>query len=106
MIWKGVDSMKNDTIKLLTRTVLYLLVVINCLLGALGKAPVQFNENNVLQFVSCIVQTGVLIYGFWKNNSFTKEAKIADKLIYILKQACLNSQELREYEEKIERKGE
>ena len=98
--------MKNDTIKLLTRTVLYLLVATNCLLGSLGKAPLQFNESNVLQFVSCIVQAGVLVYGFWKNNSFTKEAKIADKLIYILKRDCLNSHELREYEEKIERKGE
>ena len=98
--------MNNDTIKLLTRTVLYLLVATNCLLGSLGKAPLQFDESKVLEFLSCIVQAGVLVYGFWKNNSFTKEAKIADKVIYILKRDCLNSHELREYEEKIERKGE
>lgn len=98
--------MKKDTVNLLTRTVLYLLVATNCLLGALGKAPLQFDESKVLEFLSCIVQAGVLVYGFWKNNSFTKEAKIADKVIYILKRDCLNSHELREYEEKIERKGE
>ena len=85
MIWKGVDNMKNDTIKLLTRTVLYLLVATNCLLGALGKAPVQFNENNVLQFVSCIVQAGVLVYGFWKNNSFSQNAIKADEYLKELK---------------------
>ena len=98
--------MKKDTVNLLTRTVLYLLVATNCLLGALGKAPLQFDESKVLEFLSCIVQAGVLVYGFWKNNSFTKEAKIADKVIYILKQACLNNKELKEYEKEIERKGE
>ena len=67
------------------RTISIALVLLNILLKALGLHPVNVDETSLYSFVENIVSIGVIVLGFWKNNSFTLEAKNADFYLAKLK---------------------
>ena len=96
MIWKGEKNMNKEMSKLLTRTIVYILVIVNMILTQVGNPIVQFDADSVAQFVSCVVQIAVLVYGFWKNNSFTKNAQFADKILNIVKKGISTREEVEE----------
>ena len=96
MTWKGEENMNKEISKLLTRTIVYILVITNMILTQVGKPIIQFDADSVVQFVSCVVQIAVLVYGFWKNNSFTKNAQFADKILNIVKKGISTREEVEE----------
>ncbi len=76
--------MKKDTI---IRTVLLVLALFNQLLAIFGKEALPFGEEALYQGISgCITVVSSLV-SWWKNNSFTKEAILADQLLHDLKEA-------------------
>lgn len=61
----------------LIRTILLWLAIINQILTAIGKNPLPLDDNTV----SAIITAVFALLAWWKNNSFTKHAKLADEFL-------------------------
>jgi len=61
----------------LTRTILLWLAIINQILTALGINPLPLDDNTV----STVITTVFALWAWWKNNSFTPHAKLADEFL-------------------------
>lgn len=62
----------------LVRTILTAVVLVNIILKAVGMNPINIDEGSLVSGIECLVNLGVIAIGFWKNNSFSNEAKNAD----------------------------
>lgn len=61
------------------RTVMTVTVILNLVLKAFGGIKaINIDQNDVSAIIENLVSIGVIILGFWKNNSFTDKAKAAD----------------------------
>ena len=76
----------NDVSKeTLIRTIALVLSIVNYILTAKGMNPLPFGETEAYEFISMIAMSAASIWTWWKNNSFTKEAIEADKILANLK---------------------
>ena len=75
-------DVKKSTV---VRTILFGVVLINFILKSMGKNVIDIDEGTVYSFVEMVVSVAILILGFWKNNSYTKNATKADKYLEELK---------------------
>ena len=73
---------KTDTI---VRTIVLIIALVNQVLAIAGKEIFPVTEDQVYQIVSLIATIGASLWAWWKNNSFTKKAIKADKLLDQLK---------------------
>ena len=69
------------------RTVLLIISFINMGLEIAGKGVLPFSNEEVSAVISYIFAAGTSIITWWKNNSFTKQAIEADKVLNKLKKA-------------------
>ena len=69
----------------IARTILLALALINQLLTAFGYNVIDISDETINTLVSTIFTITTAIIAFWKNNSFTKEAIEADKVLKELK---------------------
>ena len=69
----------------IVRTVVLVVMLINQLLAAFGKSPLPFSDEEVDTFVSTVLTAVSALWAWWKNNSFTKAALKADKVLKELK---------------------
>ncbi len=69
------EHINPDTI---ARTIVLIITLINQTLAIFGKEKLPFAESDVYQIVSFVVTIIVSFMTWWKNNSFTKAAIIAD----------------------------
>lgn len=69
----------------IARTILLALALINQLLTAFGYNVIDISDETVNTLVSTIFTITAALISFWKNNSFTKEAIEADKVLKDLK---------------------
>lgn len=60
------------------RTVLLVLAVANQLLTASGHAVLALDDATVTQLVSAAFTTAAALAAWWKNNSFTRAARVGD----------------------------
>lgn len=74
--------MKPDTI---ARTIIALVALINAVMLMLGKAPLDLDDNTIYVTVSGIATILTTLWVWWKNNSVTKEAIMADEMMHQLK---------------------
>lgn len=65
----------------ITRAVLTLLAFINIVLEMFGYSVIPVNSEAVTTFISLLFLGVTTLASYWKNNSFTKNAKIADKIL-------------------------
>ena len=72
-------------INLIARFVALGVVLINSILTMFNINPIPFSQEEAYGIVSVILTCVVAIYTAWKNNSITKEAKMADKIMVALK---------------------
>lgn len=79
--------MRNVSKETIIRTIALILSIINYILTAKGMNPLPFGETEVYEFISMIAMGAASIWAWWKNNSFTKEAIAADKMLDDLKTA-------------------
>lgn len=77
--------MKNVSKETLIRTIALVLSIVNYILTSKGMNPLPFSETEVYEFISMIMMSAASIWAWWKNNSFTKEAIAADKILDDLK---------------------
>lgn len=69
----------------LIRTVVLAVTLINQILIMFGKNVLSIAESDVYTTASTLVTIGASIWAWWKNNSVTKEAQIADEYMKELK---------------------
>ena len=69
----------------ITRTIILFMALLNQLFAIFGRPQVTVNEDLVYQVVSILFTIGSTLWAWWKNNSFTKEAIAADKVMLTLK---------------------
>lgn len=67
------------------RTIMLLVVVINMALKNVGKQPIEVAESDVYSLIEMIVSVVIILLSWWKNNSFTKNAQLADEYLQELK---------------------
>ena len=73
---------KSDTI---ARTIVLFLALANQVLVIAGKDVLPITEDQVYQIVSLVATIAASAWAWWKNNSFTKNAIEADKVLDNLK---------------------
>lgn len=69
----------------IARTIVLGLGLVNMIIAQLGYVPLDIADNQIYQAVSDLVVIGGAIFAWWKNNPFTKNAKIAQEKLKELK---------------------
>ena len=64
------------------RGILLIISFVNMALSAAGKAPIPADYNELYTIVSVIFSVLVGISAYWKNNSVTEAAQMADKFLH------------------------
>lgn len=71
--------MKKIETGTIVRTAVLVFALINQALTIGGHNPLPFSEDEVGQAVSMVLTVGASLWAWWKNNSFTQAAIIADE---------------------------
>lgn len=69
----------------IVRTIMLVIVLVNLILKACGKPLIDVAEHTLFYWLEVILEIGVIITTFWKNNSFSKAAIKADDFLKKLK---------------------
>ena len=77
--------MNNVKIDTIVRTIVLIIALANQALAITGKEVFPVTEDQVYQVVTLIATVGASVWAWWKNNSFTKNAIEADKVLDQLK---------------------
>lgn len=75
-------SVKKDTI---IRTVILALALINQCLTMAGVNPIPVKDEQLTELLSLLFTVAASMWAWWKNNSFTQEAIMADEVMHDLK---------------------
>lgn len=76
------NKVSSETI---IRTIILALALINQALTSSGKNPLPFADETLYEFLTLGVTVIASAWAWWKNNSFTKNAIKADKVLHELK---------------------
>lgn len=74
---------QKDTI---IRTVVLAVALVNQVLSAMGKSVLPIEEEQVEALVSVCLTIASSVWAWWKNNSFTEKAKLADLYLQAMKE--------------------
>lgn len=72
------DKVNTQTI---VRTAVLLLALVNQVLVVMGKQPLPIEDEGLSAFLTTALTAIASIWAWWKNNSFTKPAIEADKIL-------------------------
>lgn len=67
------------------RTIILVLAIVNNALAIAGKSPLPISDEMVSDVISFLFTTAAALVTWWKNNSFTQEALMADDYMKNLK---------------------
>ena len=67
------------------RALCLILALINLTLETMGKKIIPVTDDQISELVTLVITIATSLVGFWKNNSFTQEAIIADGIMHELK---------------------
>ena len=73
---------KKETI---IRTIVLVLALVNQILTSTGHSVIPISDDQVSELISLGFTIGAALWAWWKNNSFTKNAIEADKVLDTLK---------------------
>ena len=76
---------ENISVGTVIRTVCLLLALVNLTLETFGKRIIPISDEQVSELITLIFTIVTSVISFWKNNSFTQEAIIADGLMKDMK---------------------
>ncbi|MBQ3090049.1 MAG: phage holin [Oscillospiraceae bacterium] len=79
----------NVTMDTIVRTALLLLALINQLLSAAGVAVLPIEDSQLESLITTAATIAASLWSWWKNNSFTRAACLADQELRRLKEAGL-----------------
>jgi SPP1 family holin len=63
------------------RTIMLGIVLINYALKAAGIELINITESQITEVIEALVSIGVIVTGFWYNNSYSENAKKADEFM-------------------------
>lgn len=69
------------------RALCLVLALTNLTLETMGKKVIPITDDELSTFITLGITIATSIVGYWKNNSFTQEAIIADGIMHDLKNA-------------------
>lgn len=69
----------------IARTIVLALALVNQIFAIVGITTLDIAENDIYQIVSLIFTVGASIAAWWRNNSFTPAAVLADETLKNLK---------------------
>lgn len=75
-------NVKAETI---ARTAVLVLALINQVLTAMGNSLIPISDDQLTELITLTFTIGASLWAWWKNNSFTKNAIEADKVLEQLK---------------------
>ena len=67
------------------RTICLILALVNLTLETFGKRIIPITDDQISELITLIFTIITSLTAFWKNNSFTKEAIIADGILHDMK---------------------
>ena len=68
-------------VETIIRTIVLVITLVNQILTMFGKNPLPFAEDEVYAALTTAATVAATIWAWWKNNSFTPEAIIADEYL-------------------------
>lgn len=71
-------KIKSETI---ARTIILFVALLNEILIWCGATPLNLDDSLVYELISHVWLVGSAVWAWWKNNSFTDNAKRADKYL-------------------------
>ena len=77
--------------------VVLIFTMVNYVLNIIGKPVININENEITAWVTAIVGVAGIIYSWYKNQSITKPAQVADDVMQILKDGKITLAELEDF---------
>lgn len=77
--------------------VVLIFTMVNYVLNIMGKPVININENEIAAWVTDIVGVAGIIYSWYKNQSITKPAQVADDVMQILKDGKITLAELEDF---------
>lgn len=77
--------------------VVLIFTMVNYLLNIMGKPVININENEIAAWVTAIVGVVGIIYSWYKNQSITHPAQVADDVMKILKDGRITISELEDF---------
>lgn len=77
--------------------VVLIFTMVNYVLNIMGKPVININENEIAAWVTAIVGVAGIIYSWYKNQSITKPAQVADDVMQILKDGKITIAELEDF---------
>ena len=80
---KGENTMEKVNVKIGTiiRTVILVLALVNQALTIAGKSPLPVSDEQVTELLSMLFTVVASLWSWWKNNSFTRAAIVADEML-------------------------
>ena len=75
-------NIKKETI---IRTVILIVALVNQVLTVAGVSLLPISDEQITEFLTLALTIGASLWAWWKNNSFTKNALEADKVLESLK---------------------
>ena len=93
-IFKTLKSIKPHTYISL---VLLAIVIINYVLTAMGQPIIDLGEEEVTYAVNTILNLVFIGYAAYKNQSVTENARMADKILYALRDGKLSKEEVEKF---------
>ena len=77
--------------------IVLIFTMVNYVLNIMGKPVININENEIAAWVTAIVGVVGIIYSWYKNQSITKPAQVADDVMQILKDGKITLAELEDF---------
>ena len=77
--------------------VVLIFTMVNYVLNIMGKPVININENEIAAWVTAIVGVVGIIYSWYKNQSITHPAQVADDIMKILKDGRITISELEDF---------
>lgn len=78
-------KIKGVSTSTIIRTVVLILALVNNCLTMAGYSPLPIEDAQVTEVLTMLFTIGAALVAWWKNNSFTKEAIVADSFMHDLK---------------------
>lgn len=70
----------------IVRTIMVILVILNIIFERCGIDVINVSESEVFMIVETVIEIAIIAVGFWKNNSYSEEAKKADEFLKQLRE--------------------
>ena len=77
--------------------VVLIFTMVNYVLNIMGKPVININENEIAAWVTAIVGVVGIIYSWYKNQSITHPAQVADDIMKIIKDGRITISELEDF---------